>query len=475
MKRGLAVVVAVAACSKTGEPAPAKGPASQKASAATGGACADAGACDKGCASGRLEDCHELAWRKIGARGVAIDVAGAEKLLARACAGKLARSCGMAAWIEAGDGRELAAARRAELDKSCRAGDGWSCAALANWALRPSSPGRSGVRDTAGGATWAELGCAAGHVWSCATLEQMLAQVAPGPDWTQEMRERVSKARAMIEEKRSAACGAGKREGCREGSPDFMALVRRDCAAGDHGACSELASYSEDGAEGMRAAQDACERGRLSSVCGMVCNGLRDGFAGEPDLAAARACYERACAGGDAVACRKRDAGPLLGGGCAGIDMEREPHLGVRRLPRLRAPRKGGGSFDSERAARRGRLYVFTASWNTYGRIADLEPLAIELRPLEIEVVAVLSDPGWERLPDVGDAPSFTAILDPPRADATTGAYTSRLGITKVPEAMLVDASGAVRRHLVGPGVLTSRINARRCAADVLGAPRDRK
>lgn len=472
MRAALVAAIAVAAsCSKATETSPVVG--GERASAAGAAECAGVPECEKGCEGGRLEDCHQLAWFKIGARGTPIDLSGAEKLLARACAGKLVRSCGMAAWIEAGGGGDLAAARRAELDRTCRAGDGWSCAALASWALRPAAPGSRGARDTGGGATWAELGCATGHVWACATLEVVLEQVRPEPDWTPAMRERHAKLKAMIEEKRGAACAAGKREGCREGSREYEAQLRKDCAAGDHGACAELASSSQDAGEAMRAAQDACEHGKLNEACGLTCNGLRDGALGQPDMAAARACYDRVCAAGIALGCELRDA-PMLGGGCRAIDLHDQPHLSLKRLPRLLGSRYGGGTFDSAGLRAKKRVFVFTASWNATGSIADLEQLAAALAPLEVDVVAVLSDASWERIQGLEGARSLTAVLDPPAAGATIGAYTSKIGISKVPEAFLVDQSGAVRRHIVGSAVLTDRLNGRRCVVEVLGAPRDR-
>jgi hypothetical protein len=423
-----------------------------------------------GCDGGKLEDCFDLAWRKIGARGTAIDVAGAEKIAAQACAGKLVKACGMAAWLVAERGEELAPVRRTGLDRDCRAGDGWSCAALTSWALRPASAG-GGMRDTGAGATWAELGCGAGHMWCCGTLEMILQQAAALPDLQQTGRERLTALRAMIDEKRAAACAAGKREGCREGTPEYEALVRKDCAAGDHGACAEIADSSQDIAEAMRAAKDACDQGKLMWTCGLVCNGLRDGALGAPDLAAARACFDRTCKAGEKLACEALAAGPMLGGGCRAVDLAHEPHLDLRALPRLTGPEKGGGTFDSAVPAKKARLYVFTASWSMAGGPSDLAPLAAELKPLGVELVAVLSDASWEAVRRLDDAGDLRAVLDPPAPGETIGRYTGALGITKLPEAFVVDASGAVRRHVVGPGLLTSRQNGRRCVEESLKRP----
>jgi hypothetical protein len=480
----IALVVAVPGCSRAPEPAPKEASVPRPA----GAPCTDAAGCDKGCSAGRLDDCHELAWRKIGARGTAIDLAGAEKLLARACAGKVLRSCGMAAWLAAGRGQDLDEDRRVALEANCAAGDGWSCGALANWGLRSQA---GATRDLGRGANWAKLGCEAGHVWSCATLKTLMDSVSPARScveanvqpqdcgryveekglWTREMQERRTLTLALATDKLAAACAAGDRAGCGEGGPEYMVLVRRDCAAADYGACAELASYSEDLAEGMRAAMQACERGELTSSCGLACNGLRDGAAGEPDLGAARACYEKACAAGEKLACEARDAGPLLGGGCDSIDRDELPHIKLAVLPRLVGERRGGGQFDSSKAEGKRRLYLFSASWDIAGPLRLLQPLAVEMAAAKVEVVAVLSDPNWDRLHEL-DAGSFVAVLDPPAQRDNIGPFTTRLGISKVPEALLVDESGAIRRHLVGPGVLLSPINAVRCAEEILGRPR---
>jgi hypothetical protein len=467
MRVGLVTLVLVVGCSKAGEPSPA--PAGKKA-----GPCReDAEGCQAGCEAGRLEDCHELAWRKIGARGTAIDVAGAEKVLAKACAGKLVQSCGMAAWLVAERGEELAADRRAALDRACRARDGWSCAALASWALRPATPDGRGARDMAGGATWAELGCGADHMWSCGTLEWILRQAAGLPDLDAAGRQRMTALRGMVDQKRSAACKVGKREGCGEGTPEYDAQVRKDCAAGDHGACAEIAHSSQDPAEAMRAARDACERGKLTTTCGLVCNGLRDGVDGAPDLAAARACFDRTCKAGEPLACDALAAGEMLGGGCRAIDMAQLPHVNLTTLPRLTAPDHAGGTFDSAAAGKKDRLYLFTASWNAAGKLSDLAPLAAELAPAGVELVAVLSDDDWSRVrSQIQPADSLVVVLDTPASGENIGRYTTALGITKVPEALVVDASGAVRRHVVGPGILTSRLNSRRCVEEVLKRPK---
>lgn len=424
-----------------------------------------------GCDDGRLDDCFELAWRKIGARQTPIDVPGAEKLLARACAGKLVKACGMAAWLVAERGQELAADRRAGLDRDCRAGDGWSCAALTSWALRPGSTTAGGVRDMASGATWAELGCRAGHMWACGTLDSILRQAAALPELNQGGRERLAGLRAMVDEKRAAACAAGKREGCREGSAEYEAQVRKDCAAGDHGACAEIADSSQDIAEAMRAARDACDQGKLMTACGLLCNGLRDGALGAPDLAAARACFERVCKAGETLACDALAAGPMLGGGCSAVDLAREPHLDLRALPRLTGPQRAGGTFDSAKPAKSARLYVFTASWSAAGGPTDLAPLAADLAPLGVELVAVLSDDRWEAVRGLDDTGDLVAVLDAPAPGETIGRYTRALGIAKLPESFVVDAAGAVRRHLVGPGLLTSRLNGRRCVEESLKRP----
>jgi hypothetical protein len=425
-------------------------------------------AASSGCSGG--EDCFETAWRKIGARGTPLDVAGAETMLAKACAGKLVKACGMAAWLVAERGEELAAERRGGLDRDCRAGDGWSCAALTSWALRPAAAG-GGMRDTGGGATWAELGCGAGHMWSCGTLEMIVHQAAALPDVNQAGRERIAALQAMVDQKRAAACAAGKREGCREGSPEYEAQVRKDCAGGDHGACAEIADTSQDEGEAIRAAKDACDQGKLMDACGLVCNGLRDGVGGAPDLAAARACYDRVCEAGEPLACKARDAGPMLGGGCDAIDLEREPHLALRALPRLTGAPKDGGTFDSSVPGKKARLYVFTASWSAAGGPSDLAPLAAELAPLGVELVAVLSDPSWDAVHGLDRAAPLVALLDRPAAGENLGPYTSKLGITKLPEAFVVDASGRVLRHVVGPGLLTSRLNGRRCVEESLKRP----
>jgi hypothetical protein len=448
---GLLLIVGCSTASETSTPA--------AATAAPGG-----------CQAGKLEECFDVAWRKIGARGTAIDVPGAEKLLAQACAGTLAKACGMAAWLVAERGEELAADRRSGLDRDCKAGDGWSCAALTSWGLRPASAG-GGMRDTGGGATWAELGCRAGHMWCCGTLEMILQQAAALPDLQQTGRERLSALRAMIDEKRAAACADGKREGCREGTPEYEAQVRKDCAAGDHGACAEIADSSQDIGEAMRAAKDACEQGKLTSACGLVCNGLRDGATGAPDLAAARACFERTCKAGERLACDALAAGPMLGGGCRAVDLAHEPHLALRALPRLTGAPQDGGTFDSSVPAKKPRLYVFTASWSAAGGPADLAPLAAELAPLGVELVAVLSDPSWDAVHGLDRAAPLVALLDRPAAGENLGPYTSKLGITKLPEAFVVDASGTIRRHVVGPGLLTSRLNGRRCVEESLKRP----
>jgi len=445
------LVVGCSTASETSTPAANKGTAS-------------------GCDGGKLEDCFDIAWRKIGARGTAVDVAGAEKIAAQACAGKLVKACGMAAWLAAERGEELAPARRSGLDRDCRAGDGWSCAALVSWALRPASPAAGGSRDVKSGAAWAELGCGAEHMWCCGTLEWILGQAAALPDVSDAGRERFVALRRLVDEKRAAACAAGKREGCREGTPEYEALVRKDCASGDHGACAEIADSSQDAREAMRAAKDACELGKLTSACGLVCNGLRDGALGAPDLAAARACFDRTCKAGEPLACDALAAGPMLGGGCRAVDLAREPHLDLRALPRLTGPQKGGGTFDSAVPAKAARLYVFTASWSVAGGPSDLAPLAAELKPLGVELVAVLSDASWEAVRGL-DASGLLAVLDAPAPGENIGRYTAALGITKLPEAFVVDAAGAVRRHVVGPGLLTSRQNGRRCVEESLKRP----
>ncbi len=437
MTSRLAVLLAlVAGCSQNSESTAGKEAAGAAGASAVdgkaaGATCADPAACEKGCAGGRLEDCHELAWRKVGARGTAIDVAGAEKLLARACAGKLVKSCGMAAWLEAGRGAELAADRRAGLDRDCRAGDGWSCAALASWALQPASTGGT-MRDAGAGASWTELGCTAGHLWSCATLDRLVASVAQAPDEKASTHERRETLRRLADDKRKAACAAGRREGCREGSPEYLVVARRDCAAADHGACAELVSYLK-GEERQRAARDACEAGKMTEFC------------------------------------------PLARGGCEPIDIASSPHLSLKTLPRLTGTTRGGARFDSAALRPQRRLFLFTASWNQPGTVADLEPLAQALLPLEVQVVAVLSDASWDAVHDLEGARVVTAVLDPPAPGGTIGRYTSRLGITKVPEGFLVDESGAVRRHIVGAGLITDPDLTRQCAVEVLGAPRDGK
>ncbi len=461
------MVVVVAGCSSGGDPAPS--PAAR--TAAVGPCATDAAGCQAGCDAGRLEDCHELAWRKIRARGTAIDLAGAEKLLATACAGKLVKSCGMAAWLAADRGEELAADRKSALDRECRAGEGWSCAALASWALHPAAGGRA-LRDMGGGATWAEIGCGAGHMWSCGTLEAIMRQAAALPDVNEAGRQRMKSLREMIDQKRSAACRAGQREGCPDGSPEYQAQVRKDCAGGDFGACAEIAQSSQDAGEATRTARQACDGGKLQWACGLVCNGLRDGVAGAPDLAAARACFDRVCKAGEKLACEALAAGPMLGGGCAAIDIENQPHLALTSLPRLSGPDHAGGTFDSAKADKKNRLYLFTASWNVSGALTDLAPLADELRPLGVELVAVLSDESWEPVrAQIKTADSYTAVLDTPAPGENIGRYTSALGISKVPEALVVDAEGKVLRHVVGPGLLTSRLNSRRCVEESLKRP----
>lgn len=465
----MAVVVLLVGCSTAGDPAPSAAGKERRAP----GACAeDAAGCQAGCEAGRLEDCHQLAWRKIEARGTAFDPAGAETLLAKACAGKLVTSCGMAAWLAADRGEELAADRKSALDRECHAGEGWSCAALSSWALRPASPGAHGMRDLAGGGTWAELGCRAGHLWSCGTLEMILRQAAALPEVNQAGQQRMKALREMIDQKRTAACKAGQREGCPEGTPEYEAQVRKDCAADDFGACAELAHASQDGGEAMRAGRQACDRGKLTSACGLVCNGLRDGVAGAPDLAAARACFDRVCQAGEKLACEARDAGPMLGGGCKAIDMDRLPHLSLTALPRLTAPRQDGTTFDSAAAAKKPRLYLFTASWNAAGKLSDLAPLAAELAPTGVELVAVLSDESWDPVGRELDRSSdFVVVLDTPAPGENIGRYTSKLGISKVPEGLVVDAAGKVLRHVVGPGLMTSRLNSRRCLEESLKRP----
>ena len=465
MRAALAMVVLVVGCSSGGDPAPAARPT------AAGPCKTDAAGCQAGCEAGRLEDCHQLAWRKIGARGTALDVAGAEKILATACAGKQVKSCGLGAWLVAERGDELAADRKSALDRECRAGEGWSCAALASWALRPAASGR-GMRDMGSGATWAELGCGTGHMWCCGTLEAIVRQAAALPDVNEAGRQRMKALREMIDQKRAAACKAGQREGCVVGTPEYEAQVRKDCAGGDFWACGEIAQSSEDGAEATRAAKQACDRGQLVWTCGLICNGLRDGVDGAPDLAAARTCFDRVCKAGEKLACDALAAGPMLGGGCDAIDMENLPHLALTSLPRLSGPDHAGGTFDSAKADKKSRLYLFTASWNAAGKLTDLAPLAAELKPLGVELVAVLSDESWEPVrAQVKSADSFTAVLDAPAPGQNIGRFTSALGITKVPEGLVVDAGGKVLRHVVGPGLLTSRLNSRRCVEETLKRP----
>ena len=461
------MLLALVGCSTASESAPA----AAKQAKPPGPCATDAAGCQAGCDAGRLEDCHELAWKKIGARGTALDLAGAEKLLAKACAGSLVKSCSMVAFLAADRGEELAADRKSALDRECRAGEGWSCAALASWALHPAAGGQ-GLRDMGGGATWAELGCGAGHMWSCGTLESVLQHAATLPDVDEAGRERMKTLREMIQQKRAAACKAGQREGCPEGTPEYETQLRKDCAGEDYGACREIAHTSQDAAEAMRAAGPACERGKLTSACWITCNGLRDGALAAPDLKAARACFERTCKAGEQLACESLAAGPMLGGGCAAIDLEGLPHLQLTALPRLSAPDQVGGTFDSAEVARKDRLYLFTASWNATGKLTDLAPLAAELEPLGVELVAVLSDESWEPVrAQIRGAEGFTAVLDTPAAGENIGRYTSALGITKVPEALVVNASGKVLRHVVGTAVLTDRLNRRRCVEELLKRP----
>ena len=50
----------------------------------------------------------------------------------------------------------------------------------------------------------------------------------------------------------------------------------------------------------------------------------------------------------------------------------------------------------------------------------------------------------------VGDKPGYTTILDVPAKDAAIGPLTGALGITAVPETLIVDGKGIVRFHYIG-------------------------
>ena len=438
--------------------------------------CGDAADCETRCraAHGKSDDCVELAWRKMGARGTRLDDAGAQRLLAPACAANAAGACGLAAWIEVNHGANLPPARRAVLAQACGRGDGWSCAALVNWALLPA-PGAGGSRrDVERGARWAETGCRAGHVWCCNVVDSLLDQVPVADRQTA----RYTELTRLVADTLVPACRGGRREACDRDGPRYAALARRDCAAGDHGACAEVVSFTRDPAERARLADDACDQGGLLSSCGMVCDSLRDGTTGQPDLAAARACYQRACSAGLSPACTRADD-PLLGGGCPVIDESDQPHLSLQSLPRLELARPDGAAFDSRAAHhRRARLYVFTATWYPRVPLASLAALARKLSagPGATEVVAVLSNDHWDDLsPDDRTAltgvPGLVVTLDPPGKGAveTTGPATRGLGISKIPEALLVDARGRVRRHLVGDGLFRDPLNTRRCIDTTLG------
>lgn len=432
-------------------------------------ACTDAASCERGCEAGRATDCHKLAERKLRGRGTAMDPAGAERLLERACAAKLRGACADLAYLQLGAGR-APAVERAMLVDACplegqvEAVEPRACAAAALWLWREPD------RDVTQVADLSKRGCEAGDLIACSILEELLRLASSGADKEQAGLRQLL---ALIEDTRTAACKSGRWEACGVGADQHLAAVRRACTTeDDYAACAELASVSADPAARARALRRACDDGRVPSACDLRGDELRDGMEDEPSPEAARRAYQIACAGGVGSSCIKLKD-PQLGAGCAAIDMPQVRNPTPARLGRLRGERWGGGRFDSNRD-RQPRLYLFTASWNHGMRIPDAIFIQQALGG-RAQVVVVLSDADWTTLRDedlealrAKKAEDPVVVLDPPRGDEAVGPRTRALGIEKVTEAMLVDRSGRVILHLAGMQVGKDRRNTVLCIDSAL-------
>ena len=97
-------------------------------------------------------------------------------------------------------------------------------------------------------------------------------------------------------------------------------------------------------------------------------------------------------------------------------------------------------------------LVNFWASWCKTCRSEkpSLEAMATEFADDGVVILALASDPDWEKVRGaLPNGSNLTVLLDPPDEGETFGKIAKSYGITAVPETFVIDKHGVVRHYLV--------------------------
>jgi len=111
----------------------------------------------------------------------------------------------------------------------------------------------------------------------------------------------------------------------------------------------------------------------------------------------------------------------------------------------------------------RGKVVVlrFWASWCSTCKAEQpsLEELAAEADPDDMVVLAIASDPDWDKVrAKLPEGSNTTVLLDPPTGDSAVGPIAAAYGVEKVPETIVVDRDGIARYYLINKRDWTSGV-----------------